>query len=101
MPRVGGAGVLRTLLADLRYDGYLAREQRQIEELTKEESLPLTVDWDTHEMPGLRNEARQVLLKFRPATLGQASRLAGVTPADLMLVRIALTRRGAGSKAAG
>ena len=51
---------------------------------------------DFAEVPGLRSEAAEVLSRFRPATLGQASRLSGVNPADLTLVAVAI-RRGARS----
>jgi len=56
--------------------------------LRDEEHRPLPRDLDYATVAGLRAEAKQVLGRFRPATLGQASRLAGINPADVMLLRV-------------
>lgn len=78
--------------SDLHYAGYVERQQREIDRLAEQESvtLPATLDYDT--VTGLRNEARLTLAKFRPATLGQAGRLEGVNPADVMLLSVYLSR---------
>ncbi|QQE12216.1 tRNA uridine-5-carboxymethylaminomethyl(34) synthesis enzyme MnmG [Planctomycetota bacterium] len=84
--------MIATLLADLQYEGYIGRHKRQIEKLAAQEATPIPTDLDYTDITGLRNEAAQTLNKFAPATLGQAARLAGVTPADLMVVSVALAR---------
>ncbi len=80
------------LLADIQYAGYIEREHRQIRQMATQEASPVPVDLDYEHVRGLRNEARQTLSRFRPATLGQAGRLAGVTPADVMVLSVALGR---------
>ena len=74
------------------------RHRRQYERVMKMEHRPLPLDGDYRRITGLRNEARQVLERFRPATFGQASRLAGITPADLTV--LALASGSAGSSRA-
>ncbi|MEM7577633.1 MAG: FAD-dependent oxidoreductase [Planctomycetota bacterium] len=83
------------LEAERLYGGYIARQQRELARMAEQEheALPLEVDYGA--ITGLRAEAAQTLAKFRPTTLGQASRLAGVNPADLMLVSIHLRKRAA------
>ncbi|MEM0914996.1 MAG: FAD-dependent oxidoreductase, partial [Planctomycetota bacterium] len=78
------------VLADLLYAGYIDRHRREADRLAEREHTPLPTDLDYAAIPGLRTEAANTLTKFRPATLGQAGRLAGVTPADLMIVSVAL-----------
>ncbi len=84
--------LLEQVAADVKYAGYVDRQSREIERLRQGEhrALPAGVDYDR--VHGLRNEARQTLAKFRPATFGQASRLAGITPADIMVLTVALGR---------
>jgi tRNA uridine 5-carboxymethylaminomethyl modification enzyme len=76
-----------------KYGGYIARQQREVARLRKMEGRRIAADLDYAALPGLRNEARQVLARFRPATLGQAARLAGINPADIAIVLYALERR--------
>ncbi|MCC7145012.1 MAG: tRNA uridine-5-carboxymethylaminomethyl(34) synthesis enzyme MnmG [Phycisphaeraceae bacterium] len=80
------------LLAEIQYAGYLARQTLDMEKLARQESEPLPVDYDYQQVAGLGAEARHALMKYRPATLGQAGRLAGVTPADLMVLSVAMGR---------
>ncbi|EFO80331.1 tRNA uridine 5-carboxymethylaminomethyl modification enzyme GidA [Oscillochloris trichoides DG-6] len=93
---VADAGVIEQLEISAKYGGYIERQQREVDRLRKMESrrIPATLDYTS--LPGLRNEARQVLLRFRPATLGQAGRLAGITPADVTILLFALERQGVG-----
>lgn len=78
-----------------KYGGYITRQQREIERVRKMESRRLPPDLDYAAVKGLRNEARQVLERFRPATLGQAARLAGINPADVAVLLFALERQRA------
>jgi tRNA uridine 5-carboxymethylaminomethyl modification enzyme len=81
---------------ELKYAGYLDRQALEVERVRRHEErrLPDTFDYAT--IPGLRTEARQVLARFQPATIGQARRLAGVTPADVAILLIQLERSQAG-----
>ncbi len=78
-----------------KYGGYIARQQREVERVRRMEGRRIPTDFDYTTLPGLRNEARQVLTRFRPATLGQAGRLAGINPADVAILLFALERRRA------
>jgi tRNA uridine 5-carboxymethylaminomethyl modification enzyme len=72
----------------LKYSGYIARQQAEVEKFRslEDQLLPVGMDYDL--VPGLRLEARQKLKKIRPGTFGQASRISGVSPADLSLVMV-------------
>ena len=83
-----------------KYGGYLLKQQREVEKLRRMESRRLPADFDYNAVSGLRNEARQVLGRFRPATLGQAARLAGINPADVAVLLVALERMRSDSGAA-
>ncbi len=89
----GESRLLERLAIDARYEGYVARQEHAIRRAAAEESVSIPAWFDAAEVVGLRREAVEVLRKFRPATLGQAGRLAGVNPADLSLVSIAIERR--------
>ena len=78
--------------ADRLYAGYIDRSEREIARLAERDAVALPPDLDFAAVTGLRAEAATTLNRFRPATLGQAARLAGVNPADLMLVSVALSR---------
>lgn len=85
--------LLGHMLAEIKYEGYLNRQIRDINRLKQQENVALAVDFDYNNVEGLRNESKAVLTKFRPQTMGQASRLAGITPADLMVLSVAMGRR--------
>jgi tRNA uridine 5-carboxymethylaminomethyl modification enzyme len=76
-----------------RYDGYIDRQQREIEKQARQEHLPLPADLDYGVVSGLSTEARQRLEAARPETLGLASRLEGVTPSTVSLLLIHLKKR--------
>ena len=73
---------------DLKYEGYLRREQDQIERhrLQEEALIPPGIDYDA--IPSMRLEARQKFRDYAPGTLGQASRISGITPADISVLSI-------------
>ena len=77
----------------LKYEGYIARQQRQVEEMRRLEGKTLPADLDYHQLAGLRLEARQKLDAIRPGNLGQAARISGVSPADVAALMIALERK--------
>lgn len=77
----------------LKYEGYIQRQQAQIAQFKKLESRQLPPDCDYSAIHGLRIEARQKLDKIRPASLGQASRISGVSPADISVLIIWLESR--------
>jgi tRNA uridine 5-carboxymethylaminomethyl modification enzyme len=76
-----------------KYHGYLQRQQEEIERLQRDEHTPLPQDLDYAGVRGLSNEVMQKLNSQRPATLGQAARIPGVTPAAVSLLRIHLKKR--------
>ena len=83
-----------TLQADLHYEGYVKRQQDWVDRGAQREQTQIPDDFNYMRISGLRKEAQQSLSDARPATLGVAGRLAGVTPADLALIEIAVARRG-------
>ena len=72
----------------LKYDGYIKRQLKQVEEFSRMESRRLPPDIDYEDIPGLRLEAREKLKKIRPENFGQASRISGVSPADISVLMI-------------
>ena len=74
----------------LKYAGYLARQEKQVAEFRKEEARLLPEDMDYNAISGLRLEARQKLSEIRPVSLGQAGRISGVSPADIAVLMIYL-----------
>ena len=77
---------------DAKYSGYIDKELKAAERLRKMETRRIPDDFDVMAIPGLRTEARHVLQRFRPATLGQAARLAGINPADVAVLLVYLER---------
>jgi tRNA uridine 5-carboxymethylaminomethyl modification enzyme len=84
--------IARQLDIRAKYEGYIARQDRQIERFAQLESklIPTTVDY--HAVTGLRHEARQKFDKFAPRSLGQALRISGITPADVTVLALHLQR---------
>ena len=83
----------------VKYQGYIDRQLRQVAEQRKMENRPLPPDLDYLSLRGLRTEARQKLDKIRPLNLGQASRISGVSPADIAALMIHLERPQGGEGA--
>ena len=84
--------VVQQIEISLKYAGYIDRQEIEVEKFKgmEEKKIPAWIDYDS--IPSLRTEARQKLNKIRPATLGQASRISGVSPADISLVMIWMKR---------
>ena len=86
------ARIERQLLISAHYEGYLARESAGISKMSELEQWAIPADFQYDTIPGLRNEARAKLKKVMPLTLSQAARIDGVTPAEIALLQIHLTR---------
>ena len=85
--------VTRQVEIRVKYEGYLQRQQKQIEEFSREEERLLPPDADYESIAGLRLEARQKLAQIRPRSVGQAGRISGVSPADIAVLLIWLERK--------
>ena len=88
LPEVGEQVELR-----LKYEGYIARQERQVEDFRKAEDRLLPPDLDYAAIGGLKAEARQKLEQIRPASVGQASRISGVSPADVAVLLVWLRQK--------
>ncbi|MCB2153605.1 tRNA uridine-5-carboxymethylaminomethyl(34) synthesis enzyme MnmG [bacterium] len=78
---------------ETQYSGYLGKQLRRVEAMREREEVHLPQDWDYASIRSLRREAQLALEHFRPATLGQASRLPGVNPSDVDILWVALQKR--------
>ena len=83
-------GVLDTLETEIKYAGYIAQQERQVARLRQSEDRRIPGVFRYDDIPGLSNEARQKLAHVRPQTLGQASRIPGVTPAAIAVLDVYL-----------
>ena len=74
----------------IKYDGYISRQKKQVEQFKKMEGrkIPENIDYD--EIKSLRIEALQKLKEYRPVSIGQASRISGVSPADISVLLVHL-----------
>lgn len=79
----------------IKYDGYIQRQQRQIHQFKRLENFRIPDTFDYANVQGLKTEAREKLTKIRPASIGQASRLPGVSPADISILTVILHQRRA------
>ena len=77
---------------EIKYEGYIAREMQQVESFKKMEGKRIPVDLDYDKVINLRTEARQKLKKFRPENIGMASRISGVSPADISVLVVYLKK---------
>jgi len=78
----------------IKYAGYISRQQDEVAKFKSLEDKRIPPAFDYSSVPSLRNEARQKFIKIRPATLGQASRISGVSPADISILMVWLRRAG-------
>lgn len=85
--------IKKLLEVEAHYDGYLQREAVNIQRMKKLDDLTIPDDFDYSSIPGLSNESRQKLLKIRPSDVAQASRIDGVTPSDIALIQVILTKK--------
>jgi tRNA uridine 5-carboxymethylaminomethyl modification enzyme len=87
------AAVTAQLEIQAKYQGYVARQREEVERHERNETLALPRDLDYGEVRGLSIEVQQKLKQHRPETLGQASRISGITPAAISLLLVHLKRR--------
>lgn len=87
------AGVIEQVEIEIKYEGYIARQLRQVEQFHKMEKKKLPDDMNYDDVGSLRIEARQKLKKFRPVNVGQASRISGVSPSDISVLLVYLEHR--------
>ncbi|OCC14353.1 tRNA uridine 5-carboxymethylaminomethyl modification enzyme GidA [Dissulfuribacter thermophilus] len=88
--------VLSQVETEIKYAGYIQRQIHEIEQLRQLEALKIPSDFDYSTIPGLSTEVKEKLSKARPETLGMASRISGITPAALSVIRIYLKKQGIG-----
>lgn len=86
------AEVVAQIELEARYAGYVERQQSQVRKMARMEAMALPEDVDYAQLPSLRVEARQKLGQFQPRTIGQAARIAGVTPADIAVLMVHVHR---------
>ena len=84
---------VRELAVQAHYEGYLRQEEDSVRNLHGLEAWAIPADLDYTALPGLKNETRLKLARIRPATLAQASRIDGMTPAEIGLLQVLLARR--------
>ena len=75
---------------NIKYDGYIRRQMKQVEQFKKLEQKKIPEDIDYEDVGSLRIEARQKLEAYRPVSIGQASRISGVSPADISVLLVYL-----------
>ncbi|VEJ57084.1 tRNA uridine-5-carboxymethylaminomethyl(34) synthesis enzyme MnmG [Pragia fontium] len=78
----------------VKYEGYIARQQGEIDKHLRNESAVLPADLDYYQVPGLSNEVRAKLIDHKPSSIGQASRISGITPAAISILLIWLKKQG-------
>ena len=84
--------VLESSEIKIKYDGYITKEKEMADKLTRLENIPLKLDFDYQKLNSLSFEAREKLSKIRPRTIGQASRISGVSPSDINVLAVFIGR---------
>ena len=82
--------VVQQININIKYDGYIRRQKQQVEQFKKMEGKKLDENFDYSEVKSLRREAVQKLNLYKPANIGQASRISGVSPADISVLMVHL-----------
>ena len=77
----------------VKYEGFLERQKQEVEKFQKLEGIKIPPDFDYQSIPGLSGEVREKLNQFRPASLGQASRIPGITPAAISVLMVYLNKK--------
>ncbi|MGI6432677.1 MAG: tRNA uridine-5-carboxymethylaminomethyl(34) synthesis enzyme MnmG [Sphaerochaetaceae bacterium] len=79
---------------EIKYEGYVKRQERQIERFDKMEKMGIPKDFDYMGIEGLSSESKQLLLSIRPSSVGQAKRISGIRPSDIAILLITLAKKG-------
>jgi tRNA uridine 5-carboxymethylaminomethyl modification enzyme len=79
---------MESALIEIRYEGYIERQRRSVERAAHNERLEVPEDLIGRELQGLSREAHEKILRFKPSTVGQASRLPGISPSDIAVLTI-------------
>ena len=87
------ADLIEQVEIEIKYEGYIERQMRQVEQYKKMEKKRIPADLDYNDISSLRLEARQKLIAFKPVSVGQASRISGVSPADISVLLIYLEKK--------
>ena len=87
------AEVIEQIDINIKYDGYIRRQQKQVEQFKKLETKKIPEDLNYDEIKSLRIEAVQKLKMYRPISIGQASRISGVSPADISVLLVYLEQQ--------
>ena len=87
--------IIQQVEITIKYAGYIERQELEVEKFKSLEDKTIPDAFDFSTVPSLRLEARQKLSKIRPATIGQAARISGVSPADISILMVCLRRWGA------
>ena len=91
--------VIEQVNINIKYDGYIKRQQSQVQQFKKLEGKRIPEGLDYYDVPSLRNEARQKLIETKPLNVGQASRISGVSPADITVLLVYLEQYNKTNKA--
>jgi tRNA uridine 5-carboxymethylaminomethyl modification enzyme len=89
--RRAGSRIAHTIETEIKYNGYIAQQERQIGRMKDAERRPIPAEFGFGGIPGLSREVREKLERVRPATLGQAGRIPGVTPAAVAILDVYLS----------
>jgi tRNA uridine 5-carboxymethylaminomethyl modification enzyme len=98
LPKRNGAladEIVQQVEITIKYAGYIERQELEVKKFKVLEGKAIPAAFDFSSVPSLRLEARQKLDKIRPATIGQAARISGVSPADISILMVCLKRWGA------
>lgn len=87
------ASVKRFVETEIKYEGYIRRQEAEMQKYLKIESIQIPADFDLNSINGLSTEVMQKLKEYRPQTLGQASKISGVTPAAIIILMVALQKK--------
>ena len=86
--------IIEQVNINIKYEGYIRRQEQQVEQFKKLEKKRLSVNFDYCRIKGLRLEAAQKLNLYKPVSIGQASRISGVSPADISVLLVYFEKYG-------
>jgi tRNA uridine 5-carboxymethylaminomethyl modification enzyme len=84
---------LRQVELDVKYEGYVSRQEKQLNQFDRMEKIKIPEDFDYDALHGISNEARQKLKSVRPVSVGQASRISGIRSSDVALLVMMLGKK--------